>query len=104
MPKYRSLDERVLSHMIHRIVVTDEFLPRQRARYGLLSMTAAEFDAILLRHGITTCYNPDTKGQQYKVSEVLAAYKELQKQLAAQTPTNQVFAFPAEEDEQVQRS
>lgn len=95
--RYRSQDERVLQHMVDNASPSDEYISRTRARYGMLSMSAAEFDEVLNRHGITTHYEPNTKGQRYKVTELAKALQTLIK--AYETVEHNPFVFSkAEED------
>lgn len=81
MRRFKSLDERVLQHIIKNADPSCEFISRTRARYGLLSISASEFDAVLERHGIETNYHIVTRGQQYKVIDVANAYQRLMQTL-----------------------
>ena len=74
--QYRSSDERVLHKIIDNCEPGEKYISRTRARYGMLSMSAGEFDEVLERHGVTVSYNAN-RGQQYLVAEVLVALTKL---------------------------
>lgn len=71
--RYRSQDERVLQHILDHSDPALPFVSRTRARYGLLSLSATEFDEVLKRHRVETYFHEETKGQQYKLSEIAKA-------------------------------
>lgn len=77
MRRYRSVDERVLQHMVDR--ATGDFVTRTNARYGLLAVSAPEFDAVLSRHGIDVYYHKKTRAQMYSVDQVSEALTKLRK-------------------------
>jgi hypothetical protein len=93
--RYRSVDERVLQHIVNNANSNEQFVSRTRARYGMLSVSAPEFDLILERHKIDTHYDERTRGQQYKVEDVVNALARLK---LAYEKVGESFVFePAKE-------
>lgn len=80
MRKYRSIDERVLQRLIDNSVPGEEFVSRTRARSGLLSVSAQEFDECLERHNIHPEIDPVNRGQRYRVQDILSALTKLLQQ------------------------
>lgn len=103
MPKYKTTAERVLQHILDRSDPAKEFISRTAARYGMLSLSASEFDEVLETFNIETHYHPDTKGQQYKVAEIAKALVNLRIVMQKVEETPFVFSPPEEDhkDEKV---
>ena len=97
--KYKSLDERVLSHIVDRAKSGELYISRTSARYGLLSVSAEEFDSVLDRFKIDVTYN-DNRGQQYEVAQVVKALASLQ--LIYQKINESPWIFEKDPDGEVQ--
>lgn len=93
--QYSSLDERVLTNIFNRVVSKEPTIYRTKARYGVLDVSAKEFDLILARNGVQTFTDPHSRGRYYLVSEIAAALKNVQ-----DDSTGHMISSLFEEDEE----
>lgn len=75
MKRYSGIDERVLTNVLN--VAEGETISRARARYPVIDIPAADFDRVLITHGIRELTNRKTRGKYYMVKEIRDALKKL---------------------------